>query len=73
MDAELKAKEMAKMNPEDEKMVIAWISEVTGAAPGGDILDWLKDGKILLALATKLTYVVCVFISRKVQMTNLST
>lgn len=54
MDAELKAKEDAKYNPADETMVLQWVSQVTGTTVGGPILETLKDGKVLVALANKL-------------------
>jgi hypothetical protein len=56
MDAELAAKEAAKFNPADEKMVVDWISDVTGLSKGSaDFMDWLKDGTVLVKLVNDLT------------------
>jgi hypothetical protein len=55
LDAELKAKEDAKYNPHEEEMVCRWIHDVTGDSKKGDLLDWLKDGTVLIRLANKLT------------------
>jgi len=55
LDAELAAKEAAKFNPADEKMVVDWIRAVTGNDKGGtDFMEWLKDGKVLITLGNKL-------------------
>jgi hypothetical protein len=35
-------------------MVCAWIRDVTGESKKGEILDWLKDGQVLIKLANKL-------------------
>jgi len=55
LDADLALKEASKYNPKDEQMVMGWIASVTGKHPGGEILDALKDGTILIALANCLT------------------
>ena len=54
MDAELAAKEAAKYNPADEKMVVDWMCAVTGESKDKDFMEWLNDGQILVKLGNKL-------------------
>lgn len=56
MDAELAAKEAAKYNPADERMVVEWIEAVTGEHKGSaDFMEWLKNGVVLVKLGNRLS------------------
>jgi len=56
MVVNVQAKEAAKFNPADEKLVCDWIAEVTGQSKGSaDFMDWLKDGTVLVKLINDLS------------------
>ena len=44
------------VNPELEADVCDWISEITGSTKAGTTQEWLRDGKVLVALFNKLKY-----------------
>jgi len=56
LDADLKKKMLAKLNPEEDDQVCAWIGAVTGEQKVGDqtTAEYLKSGTVLCALANKI-------------------
>jgi hypothetical protein len=54
LDADLKAKQEAKYDVGLEQEVTKWIEDITGEKKEGTFADWLKDGKVLCALANKI-------------------
>jgi len=55
LDAELKAKQDAKYDPQMEKDVTGWIEAISGEKKGAqEFADWLKDGKVLCKLANSI-------------------